>query len=161
MCNEILATKYKNSAILRRRILSAVNAITQITVVDSNKIAAIGYCFGGVCAIELARSGSDILGVISVHGILSPAIGLSNKKITTKVLCLHGFDDPMVPLEQVQAFQTEMTDSSVDWQLHSYGNTMHAFSNPNANNLGAGVQFNALADHRASQTIKSFLEELF
>ena len=145
---------------LRGRMRSALEAARSLEQTDPGRVAAMGYCFGGMCVLELARSGADLLGVISVHGIFAPG-EVGHEKITAKVLCLHGHDDPMVPPDQVLEFQQEMTAAGVDWQVHVYGGTMHAFTNPQADNPGFGTQYNAIADRRASQTISQFLEELF
>lgn len=146
-------------ALLRRRINAALHAVRQLPHVDVFRIAAMGYCFGGMCVLELARSGADIRGVISIHGIFAPG-KVPNQKITAKVLCLHGHDDPIVPPEQVLAFETEMTQAGVDWQVHVYGGTMHAFTNPKANNPSFGTVYHEVAAHRAYRTIADFLIEI-
>jgi len=146
--------------LLRARMSAALALAKGMDVVDDSKIAAVGYCFGGMCVLELARSGADVLGVISVHGIFSPG-DVPNEKITAKVLCLHGHDDPMVPPEQVLELETEMTEAGVDWQVHVYGGTSHAFTNPGANNPSFGMMFNRVVNNRATQSIKNSLTELF
>ncbi|MEK7771677.1 MAG: dienelactone hydrolase family protein [Pseudomonadota bacterium] len=146
--------------LLRRRINAALHAVRQLPQVDATKVAAMGYCFGGMCVLELARSGADVRGVISIHGIFAPG-KVANEKITAKVLCLHGHDDPMVPPEQVLAFETEMTQAGVDWQMHVYGGTMHAFTNPKANNPSFGTVYKEVAANRAYQSIANFLGEVF
>lgn len=146
--------------VLRQRIRAAVVAGRNIPQVDATRVAAIGYCFGGMCVLELARSGADVLGVISIHGILADG-GVSNEEIKSKVLCLHGHDDPMVPPTQVLTFETEMTEAGADWQLHAYGGTMHAFTNPGANNPDFGTVYNNVAEKRAYVSVANFLEELF
>lgn len=147
-------------ALLRRRINAALHAVRGLSQVDATKIAAMGYCFGGMCVLELARSGANIKGVISIHGLFMPG-NVPNERITAKVLCLHGHDDPMVPPEQVLAFEKEMTEGGVDWQIHIYGGTMHAFTNPAANNPSFGTVYNEVAAKRAYQSIANFLAELF
>ena len=145
---------------LRTRINAALDCVRQQPEVDGSRVAAMGYCFGGMCVLELARSGADVLGVISIHGIFARGEA-ANEAITAKVLCLHGHDDPMVPPEQVLAFEQEMTDGAVDWQVHVYGNTMHAFTNPGANNPDFGTVYNEKAARRAYQAIEDFLREIF
>jgi dienelactone hydrolase len=145
---------------LRSRIAAAVVAVKAIEVVDTSRIGAMGYCFGGMCVLELARAGSDVLGVISVHGIFSPG-DAPNERITTKVLCLHGQDDPMVPPEQVLALGQELSAAGADWQIHAYGGTVHAFTNPDANNPAFGTVFSSVANSRATQSIMNFWSELF
>jgi dienelactone hydrolase len=159
--NAALMNPYASDRVLlRQRINAALNAVRDFPQVDAARIAAIGYCFGGMCVLELARSGADVAGVISIHGIFAPG-NAANEKITAKVLCLHGHDDPMVPPEQVLAFEKEMTDAGVDWQVHVYGGTMHAFTNPVANNPDFGTVYKENAAKRAYQSLANFLDELF
>lgn len=150
----------QDRVLLRRRINAALHAVRQLPQVDATQVAAMGYCFGGMCVLELARSGADVQGVISIHGIFAPG-NVANEKITSKVLCLHGHDDPMVPPEQVLAFETEMTQAGVDWQVHIYGGTMHAFTNPKANNPDFGTVYKEVAANRAYRSVADFLREVF
>lgn len=147
--------------LLQKRILSALVAVKLLPWTDESRIAAIGFCFGGLCVLDLARSGADIRGVVSFHGLLGSPEQTKNNRIKAKVLALHGHDDPMVPVEQVIAFEQEMTLAGVDWQLHCYGNTMHAFTNPVANNPDFGTVYQADADRRSWQSMRNFLEEIF
>jgi dienelactone hydrolase len=147
-------------ALLRKRIRAALVAGRNIPQVDASQVAAMGYCFGGMCVLELARSGADVLGVVSIHGILSPG-NIPNEAIKARVLCLHGHDDPMAPPEQVSEFEQEMSGAGVDWQLHVYGGTMHAFTNPGADNPGFGTVYNRVAEKRAYQSLANFFEEIF
>lgn len=146
--------------LLRQRVRAALVAGRNIPQVDAMRVAAIGYCFGGMCVLELARSGADVMGVVSIHGILT-ASEVANEVIKAKILCLHGHDDPMVPPQQVLAFETEMTTANADWQLHAYGGTMHAFTNPAANNPDFGTLYNEVAQKRSSQALANFLQEIF
>lgn len=156
----LMAPFAQDRALLRRRINAALHAVRQLPQVDATRVAAMGYCFGGLCVLELARSGADVRGVVSIHGIFAPG-DVPNEIITAKVLCLHGHDDPMVPPEQVLAFETEMTRGNVDWQVHVYGGTMHAFTNPKANNPGFGTVYKEVAANRAYRSIENFLGEVF
>jgi dienelactone hydrolase len=149
----------KDRALLARRINAALQAVAGLPQVDGARIGAMGYCFGGLCALDLARSGADVRGVISLHGALKPS-GLPAAPITAKVLVLHGHDDPLVPLDEVIAFQNEMTAAKVDWQLHSYGGTVHAFTNPHANAPEAGLLYNATADRRSWTAALNFFDEV-
>ncbi|MCH7815137.1 MAG: dienelactone hydrolase family protein [Proteobacteria bacterium] len=151
---------WADRAMLRQRIRAALVAGRNIPQVDAKRVAAMGYCFGGMCVLELARSGADVLGVISIHGIFTPG-DIANQAIKAKILCLHGHDDPMVPPEQVLAFASEMNDAGADWQLHAYGGTKHAFTNPAANNPDLGTLYNELAEKRAYQSLRNFLQEIF
>lgn len=156
----LMAPFAQDRVLLRRRVNAAVHAVKQLPQVDASRIAAMGYCFGGMCVLELARSGADVRGVVSIHGIFAPGNAV-NKRITAKVLCLHGHDDPMVPPQQVLAFETEMTQAGVDWQIHVYGGTMHAFTNPKANNPDFGTVYNQTAANRAYQSLTNFFTEIF
>ena len=147
-------------AMLRDRIAAALVTGRNLSQVDAGKVAAMGYCFGGMCVLELARSGADVSGVISIHGIFSPG-DIPNKDIKAKILCLHGHADPMVPPDQVLAFETEMTKAGADWQVHAYGNTMHAFTNPAANNPDFGTMYDEVAERRTYQALANFLDEIF
>jgi dienelactone hydrolase len=146
---------------LRKRIHAALNAVKLLPWVDNNKIAAIGFCFGGLCVLDLARSGADIKGVVSFHGLLAAAEGIKNSQIKAKILALHGYDDPMVPIEQVVAFQNELTESGAEWQMHIYGGTMHAFTNPAANDPDFGTVYQSDANRRSWIAMQNFLEEVF
>ncbi len=146
--------------VLRGRILSAFEAIKTLPFVDSSKIGAIGFCFGGLCVLDLARSGADIKGVVSFHGLLQKPEHLANNKILAKVLALHGHDDPMVPPEAVLDFEKEMTQAEVDWQVHVYGKTMHAFTNPQANDPGFGTVYNERTASRAWRAMEDFFKEI-
>jgi len=146
---------------LQRRMEAALAAVKLMPWTDDGRIAAIGFCFGGLCALDLARSGANIKGVVSFHGLLGAPEHTQNNRIKAKVLALHGHDDPMVPVEQVIAFEQEMTRAGADWQLHAYGNTMHAFTNPMANDPGFGTVYQKDADRRSWQSMKNFLEEIF
>ncbi len=128
--------------------------------VDINNIAAIGYCFGGLVVLDLARSGTELNGVVSFHGLLMGS-DIAETGIKSKVLVLHGERDPMVPLEMVDEFQKEMTEAKADWQLHSYGNTYHAFTNPDANDPSLGTQFSEDSNKRSWQSMKNFFDEIF
>lgn len=145
---------------LRQRIKAALVAGRNIPQVDAARVAAMGYCFGGMCVLELARSGADILGVVSIHGIFAPG-DVANEAIKAKLLCLHGHDDPMVPPEQVLDFETEMSTAGADWQIHTYGGTMHAFTNPAANDPDSGIVYSEVAERRAYQSLANFLDEIF
>ncbi|MBC52356.1 MAG: carboxymethylenebutenolidase [Gammaproteobacteria bacterium] len=146
--------------LLRRRMHAALAAARALSQVDDSNVGAIGYCFGGMAVLELARSGAEVKGVASVHGLLGQG-DAPNQAIRASVLCLHGHDDPMVSPEQVLAFETEMSEAQVDWQVHVYGGTRHAFTNPAANNPGFGTVYSQTAATRAEQTLANFFRELF
>ena len=145
---------------LKSIINSALEAGKKIDGVDSSRVAAIGYCFGGLVVLDLARSGADINGVVSFHGLLMGS-DISVSGIQAKMLVLHGERDPMVPLSMIDDFQKEMTKAGADWQLHSYGNAYHAFTNKEANDPSLGTQYNENADRRSWQSMMNFFAEIF
>src|SRR5690606_27512033 len=126
----------KDRALLQARMQAALETARAQEQVDRGRIAVMGFCFGGLCALDLARTGADVRGAVSFHGLFIPPGNTQGKKIRAKVLALHGHDDPMVPVEQVVALEKELTEAGADWQIHVYGNTMHAFTNPHANDPG-------------------------
>jgi len=146
---------------LQKRMLAALAAVKLMPWVDDGKIAAIGFCFGGLCSLDLARTGIDIKGVVSFHGLLVPPGNTQGNAIKAKILALHGNDDPLVPAEQVLAFEQEMTEAGADWQLHSYGHTMHGFTNPLANDPVFGAVYQPDADRRSWIAMQNFLTEIF
>ena len=146
---------------LQQRLRASLSAMREQPEVDADRVAAIGFCFGGLCVIDIARTGEDVAGVVSVHGLFGPPGNTAGNDISTKVLALHGWDDPMATPDQVDALAEELTAMGADWQLHAYGNTMHAFTNPAANAPDMGTVYSAAADKRSALAINNFLEELF
>lgn len=146
---------------LINRITAAFHCLAQHEHVDRNNIAAIGYCFGGLCVLDLARSGVDVKAVASFHGLLTAPEGMNAAPINAKILILHGYDDPLVKPEQVNQFALEMTDREADWQIHLYGLTAHSFTNPEANDDEMGLHYNAQSDHRSWKSTEYFLKEAF
>lgn len=153
-----MRTFLDDRALLRRRMLAGLEAVRSHLRVDAARVAAIGFCFGGLCVLDLARSGADVRAVVSFHGLFHPT-GLPPETIRAKVLALHGWDDPMAKPDQVLAFAEEMSDAGVDWQLHAYGGTKHAFTNPSANDDARGTVFEPRADRRSWSAMRSFLDE--
>jgi len=147
--------------LLQRRMHVALAEIRKQNTVDADKIAAIGFCFGGLCVLDLARTGADVAGVVSFHGLFGSPDNTGGNAISARVLALHGWDDPMATPEQVAALANEMTAMDADWQLHAYGNTRHAFTNPEAQDPDHGLQYDENADRRSWQSMQNFLAELF
>jgi len=145
--------------LLQKRILAAYQVAKEFEL-SNQLIGAIGFCFGGLCALDLARSGAAVQAIVSFHGLLQ-APENNQQAISAKVLALHGYDDPMVNSEQMLQFANEMTEKKVDWQLHLYGNTMHAFTNPEANDPSFGTVYNSLADTRSWIAMRDFFAEVF
>jgi dienelactone hydrolase len=128
---------------------------------DRDRLAAIGYCFGGTTVYELARSGANVRGVVGFHSGLSPSSGEA-KNIRGKVLTLIGADDPLIPPEARLAFEKEMRDANVDWQMTVYGNTGHSFTNPNADAMKRpGFFYQPQSDARSWAEMQRFFAEIF
>ena len=156
----LMQTLLDQRTLIPERMQLALKELRAMDGVDAGRTGAIGLCFGGLCALDLARSGADVAGVVSVHGLFMPPPGKQATAIKSSVLALHGWDDPMVPPDQVAALALELTEAGADWQLHAYGNTRHAFSNPGANNPEMGTVYNADADRRAWNAVRYFLAEV-
>lgn len=150
----------EDRALLERRMRLGLEALRGHVLCNAQRVAAIGFCFGGLCVLDLARSGSDVRGVVSFHGLLGGRDGMDKNEITSKVLVLHGHDDGMVPAEQFDGFCNEMTEAKADWQIHQYGHTLHAFTNPAANDPAFGTVYNPDAARRSWNSMKDFLEEV-
>jgi dienelactone hydrolase len=152
-------------ALLRQRMEAAVRHLKSLPMVDSERIGAIGFCFGGLCVLDLARAGmSGIRGTVSLHGLLGSFDATKLQRpaqMQTKVLALHGWNDPMARPDAVEAFAREMTEHGADWQLHAFGGCGHAFTNPAAQDAKGGMQYNPLADARSLEMVKDFLTEVF
>ncbi len=144
---------------LQRRINTGLQTMVGLVEVEANRIAAMGFCFGGLCVLDLARSGADIKAAISFHGLLAAPGNTRENVINAKVLVLHGNDDPMVPKSDITALQQELTQAGCDWQLHVYGNTMHAFTNPVANDADFGTVYQETFDSRSWQSLQNLLHE--
>jgi len=163
-CMEMLMPLVNDRAALGKRIQAAYATAQGLDVVDSNNIAAIGFCFGGLCTLDLARSGANVKGVVPIHGVWTAPEGIPNAKITAKVLALHGYNDPLVPPDQLAKLAQEMEDAGVDWQVHYFGNTLHAFTDPEASKIGPpdmGRVYSPVATQRSWEMIVNFLQEVF
>jgi len=158
----LLAPVRDNQVLLRGRIRAAFDILAALPQVDGNRIAAIGYCFGGMVALELARSGAATVATVAFHGMLATKTPDDARNIKGKVLACIGADDPIVPAEQVQAFQKEMTAAGVDWQVITYGGAKHAFTNRDAAKAGRPpLAYNKAADQRSWIAMKDFFTEIF
>jgi dienelactone hydrolase len=158
------AGKYRGAdrGLMRARAAAGLEKLASFNEVDPDRLAVIGYCFGGTAALELARSGAKLKGAVSFHGGLDTPIPADALKIRGKVLVLHGADDPHVPPEKVASFQQEMRMAKVDWQMIYYGGAVHSFSNINSgNDPSKGAAYNEKADRRSWEAMKQFFVEIF
>jgi dienelactone hydrolase len=157
------AGKYKNDRqLLRERVNAGLDELKSNPLVDTSRVAAIGYCFGGTTVLELARSGAQLNGVVSFHGGLDSPTPADGKNIKCKVLVLAGADDPFQSPENLTAFENEMRDSGVDWQIVFYGGAQHAFTQPQVDKEHLnGAKYNEKADKRSWQAMKDFFAEIF
>ena len=146
----------------RARARAGIDKLASLPQVDPNRLAAMGYCMGGTFALELARDGMPLRGVVSFHGGLQTQRPAAAGQIKAKVLVCHGADDPMIQTPQVNAFVEEMTKAGADWQLVSYGGTVHSFTNPQADGtMLPGIKYNAQSDARSWQAMRNFFAEVF
>jgi dienelactone hydrolase len=157
-CEALMTPLASNRPELQSRLANSLNVAMAES--GASKAAAIGFCFGGLSVLDMARTNMAVEGVASFHGLFG-APGNTADKIKPKVLALHGYDDPMAKPEDMIAFASEMTKAGADWQIHAYGGTLHAFTNPAAQNPDFGTQYKAEADRRSFAACKDFLEELF
>lgn len=165
---QLMMPFFLNRNLLRERINAALEAFTKLNLVDKKRIGAIGFCFGGLTVIELLRSGANVKGCVSFHGVLGNTMGGQTatvepnaEKIKGSLLILHGHDDPLVSKEDISNIQKEFTEADVDWQMHVYGHAVHAFTNPKVKDPSTGLAFNEKANERAWQSMKNFFQSIF
>lgn len=159
---ELAGQFYKDRNLMRSRAMAGLNALKQQKNVDPNRLAAIGYCFGGSTALELARGGAPLAGVVSFHGGLDFPTVEDNKNIKGKLLICTGADDPMIPPEKVNTFESQLRDAKVNFEINIYSGAVHAFTNPKADEHHIpGIAYNAQADGRSWYAMTGFLAEIF
>ncbi len=146
---------------LQRRLLEWLELLAGQDEVDAERLGAIGFCFGGLCVLDIARTGADLKGVVSFHGLFEAPGNTSGNDVRARVLVLHGWDDPLAPPDMVLELGKELTSMGADWQIHAYGNTLHAFTNPAANDSSAGTVYNDNANRRSWQAMQNFFDEVF
>ncbi|KMO74613.1 carboxymethylenebutenolidase [Mycolicibacterium chubuense] len=144
---------------LAQRLAAVFGAVTAAPQVAGTQLAAIGFCFGGLCVLDLARAGHPLAGVASFHGLLTAHPTLGQRDVHARVLVLHGWDDPFAPPEDVVALGREFSGRGIDWQLHAYGDTAHAFMAPWADDPARGILYSESASRRAWTTLGHFLQE--
>lgn len=148
-------------AMLQARLHGAVEHAKTLDGVDSAARAAAGFCFGGLCVLDMARAGMDVAGVASFHGLFNAPDNLTPGEISAKIAVFHGWDDPMAQPDSVLDLSKELSAGKADWQLHAYGGVMHSFTTPGANNPEMGSMYDADADRRSWAAYATFLGELF
>jgi dienelactone hydrolase len=150
----------EDRAALRDRLLGVLGVAIEQEEIDDEQVTAIGFCFGGQNALDLARAGVEIAGVASFHGLFDPP-GLPPRAIKAKVAAYHGWDDPLVTPEAVVALATELSEAGADWQIHAFGNVGHGFTNPGATGAMPGIKFDETTARRAWAACDDFLAECF
>jgi dienelactone hydrolase len=157
-----LAGHVRSTPLMRERAKAGLEILHKHSLVDPQKLAAIGFCFGGTTVLELAYSGADVKGVVSFHGGLTAAKPEDRKNIKASFLVLHGADDPLIKPEEAQAFQNAMRQAGADWQMVYYGGAVHSFANPKAgSDKSKGVAYDSRAASRSWEQMRLFLKELF
>ncbi|MEM9194425.1 MAG: dienelactone hydrolase family protein [Myxococcota bacterium] len=159
-CSALMTPLVEDRDLLLRRLHAGIDAAKQHAAADGSKVAAIGFCFGGLSVLDLARTGTDLRGVVSFHGLFMPRPN-PPKDVKAKVLICHGYEDPMADPEAFLGFAKEMNDAGVQWEAHIYGHAKHAFTNPAANDEQLGTVYHPVAAARAKTAMTTFLTELF
>ena len=153
---------FENVDKLRKRGRAGLDKLASLPQVDNTRLAAMGFCMGGTFSLELARDGAPLRGIVSFHGGLQTQRPATPGGVKAKILVCTGADDPMIPVAQVNGFEEEMTKANADWQVLSFGGTVHSFTNKDADAVGMpGIKYNKSADERSWKAMKSFFEEIF
>ena len=147
---------------MRRRLLAIVEQVRGLPQVEGGKLVVAGYCFGGKCALDVARTGTDIEAAVAFHGLLDPP-NWPTEKTSTKVVAFHGWDDPMAPPDHVVALGKELTEAGADWQIHAFGHVAPRLHQPQRRTRSGSTasRYNALAAERSWTSFISLLEEFF
>jgi dienelactone hydrolase len=151
----------KDRSALRNRIIGVTATIRELPAIDPGALAAIGFCFGGLCVLDAARHGVQLRAVGAFHGLLGPLPEPSDAPIQPKIAVYHGWDDPFAPPSDVVALAAELTERGADWQVHAYGHAMHAFMAPFANAPERGIMYDETTRRRAWASLLDFLAETF
>ena len=164
---ELMNEFNSDRVLLQQRMIHAFETLKNFDKVDENKTGAIGFCFGGKCALDLARAGEDVKGVVSFHGLYDAPTASSGKqlkgsiKIDSSILILHGYDDPMATPQNMIDLADELNSKKANWQIHAYGNVGHAFTNPEANDRNSGLFYDTHADQHSWREMSNFFEKIF
>ncbi|MBB5164362.1 dienelactone hydrolase family protein [Mycobacterium sp. AZCC_0083] len=160
-CAAAMDAFLKDRRALRDRIIGVVDTIRDLSGIDADAMAAIGFCFGGLCVLDAARHGVKLRAVGAFHGLLTPLPEPSDAPIHPKIAVYHGWADPLAPPADVVALAAELTERGADWQLHAYGHAMHAFMATFANAPERGIQHDEKTYRRAWASLVDFLDETF
>ncbi|HBR14994.1 MAG TPA: dienelactone hydrolase [Candidatus Omnitrophica bacterium] len=154
-----------NLPLARERFTAGLKVLQEHTTVQADKIAAIGYCFGGSTVLNMARAGVDMRGVVTFHGNLATDAPAQKDTMKAKVLVCHGGDDNFITPEQIEAFKTEMTNTGVDYTFKTYAGARHSFTNPQADTYAAQfdlpIAYNEQADHQSWSDMREFFKNIF
>ncbi len=146
----------------RKRARRGIKLLRAHELTDGNRIAAVGYCFGGATVMQLAYSGADIQGVVSLHGSLPPATEDQARAIRAAILVEHGNDDPVVPRERVLAFRAALDEAGVEYEFHGHDGARHGFTNPDAGRYGIeALRYDPEADRRSTESVRAFFRRIF
>lgn len=160
--SHLMGPLMQDRALLLKRLKAGIKSAKEQATVDPQKMVAAGYCFGGLCVLDIARSDDpDVKAVASFHGLFNRPENSESKKISAKVLILHGYSDPWATPVAMTELGDELTNAGADWQIHAYGNTLHAFTVRGANFPERGALYSESADCRSWIAFKNFLEETF
>lgn len=157
----LMSPLVQNRPFLRERVQEGLNCLKKISFIDKQRMGAIGFCFGGLCVLDLARMGTDILGVVSFHGLLSSTNDCPAQMIKASILICHGYDDPMVLPHDVINFCEEMKQLKASFQINMYSHTQHAFTNPLAHDEILGTVYQPDTAKKSFLAMHVFFKELF
>lgn len=160
-CTEEMTRFLGDRDALAERLSAVLGALTSAQEVDRDAVVAIGFCFGGLCVLDVARAGHPVRAVVSFHGLLTPPGWADEGPVAARVAVHHGWDDPFAPPEDVIALGRELTARGADWQLHAYGGAMHAFMAPFADRPEEGIRYDPVVAERAWRGLGDFLRETF
>ncbi|BBY18823.1 dienelactone hydrolase family protein [Mycolicibacterium litorale] len=160
-CAEEMTAFLGDRAALAERLSAVLAALTAVPDVDRDAVAAIGFCFGGLCVLDVARAGHPLRAVVSFHGLLTAPEWAADGPVPARVAVHHGWDDPLAPPEDVVALGQELTARGADWQLHAYGGAKHAFMAPFADQPERGIQYHPVVAERAWRALGDFLDQTF
>lgn len=155
---EMMGKLNRDRSLLAQRMIAALDEIKSLDSVDATKIGAMGYCFGGKCVLDLARSGAPFKAAVSIHGVYDPP-NSEHRRIEPAALILHGWEDPLAPQSDLLALTAELTETCDDWQVLAFGHTGHAFTNPKAQAPESGMVFSLTAAQRSWRALTGFFEE--